>query len=45
MLRVFPGIGEKLMASAFWPVMEAASEADRESGRKVSDPTTEELVA
>lgn len=43
--RAFPSIGEKLMTSAFTPIMEAAAESDLESGRKVSDPTLEESVA
>lgn len=45
LLRVFPRLGEVMMTKMFTPVMEAASEHDQKHGRKVSDPTTEEITA
>jgi len=44
-IRAFPSVGEALMKKAFSPIMDAAAESDEKTGRKVSDPTTEELIA
>lgn len=45
MLKAFPGIGQKIIGSSFAPMIDAVGEYDATHGRKISDPTTEELVA
>jgi short-subunit dehydrogenase len=44
-IRAFPAVGEAMMKKVFSPIMEAAAESDEKTGRMVSDPTTEELIA
>ncbi len=44
-IRAFPSVGEAMMKKMILPIMDAAAKSDEKTGRRASDPTTEELVA